>query len=165
MFETRSAQSSIASLSQTSLTLHFENIAGTRLHRLFSTDRSAYVDLVQRTGAADSRQTQSEGIEAVSSVARKPVTQWPCERRAKLGESHADQKLFLWCGSVVFSLLLLPAIRPLAAEAPSDAERLQQIEQAVSQLQKQFRARTGGRRTKETHNVGARARTRWENQD
>jgi hypothetical protein len=124
-----------------------------------------FFDLAQRTGAADSRQTQSEGIEAVSSVARNPVTQRPCERRAKLGESHADQKLFLLCGSVVVSLLLLAAIRPLAAEAPSDAERLQKLEQAVSQLQKQFRARTGGRRIKETHNVGARARTRWESQD
>jgi hypothetical protein len=33
-------------------------------------------------------------------------------------------------------LLLLAAIRPLAAETPSDAERLQKLEQAVSQLQK-----------------------------
>jgi hypothetical protein len=155
MFETRSAQSSIASLSQTSLTLHFENIAGTRLHRLFSTDRSPYIDPVQRTGAADSRQTQSEGIEAVFSVARKPVTQRTCERRGKLGESHADQKLFfLWCGSVVVSLLLLAAIRPLAAETPSDAERLQKFEQAVSQLQK---------RTAELEQevAGLKKRTTW----
>ena len=43
---------------------------------------------------------------------------------------------FLWPASVVVSLLLLAAIPPLAAETPSDAERLQKLEQAVSQLQK-----------------------------
>jgi len=43
---------------------------------------------------------------------------------------------FLWPASVVVSLLLLATIPPLAAETPSDAERLQKLEQAVSQLQK-----------------------------
>jgi hypothetical protein len=42
----------------------------------------------------------------------------------------------LWPASVVVSLLLLAAIPPLTAETPSDAERLQKLEQAVSQLQK-----------------------------
>src|SRR6266576_6992188 len=43
---------------------------------------------------------------------------------------------FFWPAGVVISLLLLAAIRPLAAETPSDAERLQKLEQAVNQLQK-----------------------------
>jgi len=43
---------------------------------------------------------------------------------------------FLWPAGVVVSLLLLAAIPPLAAETPSDADRLQKLEQAVSQLQK-----------------------------
>src|SRR6266480_821141 len=43
---------------------------------------------------------------------------------------------FFWPAGVVISLLLLAAIRPLAAETPSAAERLQKLEQAVSQLQK-----------------------------
>src|SRR4029453_15707795 len=43
---------------------------------------------------------------------------------------------FLWPASVVVSLLLLATIPPLAAETASDAERLQKLEQAVSQLQK-----------------------------
>jgi len=43
---------------------------------------------------------------------------------------------FLWPASLVSSLLLLAAIPPLVAETPSDAERLQKLEQAVSQLQK-----------------------------
>ena len=43
---------------------------------------------------------------------------------------------FLWSASVVVSLLLLAAILPLTAETPSDAERLQKLEEAVSQLQK-----------------------------
>jgi len=43
---------------------------------------------------------------------------------------------FLWPASVIVSLLLLATIPPLAAETPSDAERLQKLEQAVSQLQK-----------------------------
>src|SRR5438132_8583132 len=43
---------------------------------------------------------------------------------------------FFLPAGVVISLLLLAAIRPLAAETPSDAERLQKLEQAVSQLQK-----------------------------
>jgi hypothetical protein len=43
---------------------------------------------------------------------------------------------FLWPANVVVSLLLLAAIPPLAAETPSDAERLQKLEQAVGQLQK-----------------------------
>ena len=43
---------------------------------------------------------------------------------------------FLWSASVVVSLLLLAAIPPLTAETPSDAERLQKLEEAVSQLQK-----------------------------
>ena len=43
---------------------------------------------------------------------------------------------FLWPAGVIVSLLLLAAIPPLAAETPSDAERLQKLEQAVSQLQK-----------------------------
>ena len=43
---------------------------------------------------------------------------------------------FLWATDVVVSVLLLAAIPPLAAETPSDAERLQKLEQAVSQLQK-----------------------------
>src|SRR6266481_4766266 len=42
----------------------------------------------------------------------------------------------LWPASVVVSLLLLAAIPPLAAETPSDAERLQKLEQAVEALQK-----------------------------
>ena len=46
------------------------------------------------------------------------------------------RNLFLWSASVVVSLLLLTAIRPLAAQTASDAERLQKLEQAVSQLQK-----------------------------
>src|SRR6266480_7721550 len=41
----------------------------------------------------------------------------------------------LWPASVVVSLLLL-AVIPLAAETPSDAERLQKLEQAVEMLQK-----------------------------
>ena len=43
---------------------------------------------------------------------------------------------FLWPAGVVVSLLLLAVIPPLAAETPSDADRLQKLEQAVSQLQK-----------------------------
>ncbi len=43
---------------------------------------------------------------------------------------------FLWPASVVVSLLLLTANRPLAAESPSDSDRLQKLEQAVGQLQK-----------------------------
>src|SRR6266513_3957898 len=43
---------------------------------------------------------------------------------------------FFWPAGVVISLLLLAAIRPLAADTPSEAERLQKLEQAVSQLQK-----------------------------
>src|SRR6266487_3697752 len=43
---------------------------------------------------------------------------------------------FLWPASVVVSWLLLVTIPPLAAETPSDAERLQKLEQAVSQLVK-----------------------------
>ena len=43
---------------------------------------------------------------------------------------------FFWPASIVVSLLLLAAIPPLAAETPSDAERLQKLEQAVIQLQK-----------------------------
>ena len=42
----------------------------------------------------------------------------------------------LWLASVVVSLLLLAVIPPLAAETPSDAERLQKLEQAVETLQK-----------------------------
>jgi len=42
----------------------------------------------------------------------------------------------LWPASVVVSLLLLAVIPPLAAETPSDAERLQKLEQAVETLQK-----------------------------
>src|SRR5213596_1356883 len=42
----------------------------------------------------------------------------------------------LWPASVVVSLLLLAVIPPLAAETPSDAERLQKLEQAVEKLQK-----------------------------
>ncbi len=42
----------------------------------------------------------------------------------------------LWPASVVVSLLLLAVIPPLAAETPSDAERLQKLEQAVEMLQK-----------------------------
>src|SRR5438094_490207 len=42
----------------------------------------------------------------------------------------------LWPASVVVSLLLLAVIPPLAAETPSDAERLQKLEQAVEALQK-----------------------------
>src|SRR5947207_9738339 len=42
----------------------------------------------------------------------------------------------LWLASVVVSLLLLAVIPPLAAETPSDAERLQKLEQAVEALQK-----------------------------
>ena len=34
---------------------------------------------------------------------------------------------FFWPASVVVSLLLLAAISPLAAETPSDAERLQKL--------------------------------------
>jgi hypothetical protein len=37
---------------------------------------------------------------------------------------------FLWPAGVVVSLLLLAAILPVAAETPSDAERLQKLEQA-----------------------------------
>src|SRR5258708_21345300 len=42
----------------------------------------------------------------------------------------------LWPASVVVSLPLLAVIPPLAAETPSDAERLQKLEQAVETLQK-----------------------------
>src|SRR5213596_4392607 len=42
----------------------------------------------------------------------------------------------LWPASVVVSLLLLAVIPPLAAGTPSDAERLQKLEQAVEALQK-----------------------------
>src|SRR5216117_2728257 len=42
----------------------------------------------------------------------------------------------LWPASVVVSLLLLAVIPPLAGETPSDAERLQKLEQAVEKLQK-----------------------------
>src|SRR5258708_150893 len=42
----------------------------------------------------------------------------------------------LWPASVVVSLPLLAVIPPLAAETPSDAERLQKLEQAVEALQK-----------------------------
>ena len=42
----------------------------------------------------------------------------------------------LWPASVVVSLLLLAVVPPLAAETPSDAERLQKLEQAVETLQK-----------------------------
>jgi uncharacterized protein YlxW (UPF0749 family) len=61
---------------------------------------------------------------------------------------------FFWCGSLVVSLLLLAAIRPLAAETPSEAERLQKLEQAVSQLQK---------RTAELEQqvAGLKKRTTW----
>ena len=48
----------------------------------------------------------------------------------------SSENCFLWPASVVVSLLLLAVIPPLAAETPSDAERLQKLEQAVSQLQK-----------------------------
>src|SRR5437667_9390767 len=43
---------------------------------------------------------------------------------------------FFWPAGVVVSLLLLAAIRPLAAETGPDEARLQKLEQAVSQLQK-----------------------------
>src|SRR5882724_13089353 len=43
---------------------------------------------------------------------------------------------FLWPASVVVSWLLLVTIPPLAAETPSDADRLQKLEQAVSRLEK-----------------------------
>src|SRR5207253_10079389 len=56
----------------------------------------AYIDLVQRRGAADSWQKQRGGIEAVFSVPREPVTQRPRERRGKIGETYADQKPFFF---------------------------------------------------------------------
>src|SRR5947199_3056085 len=62
---------------------------------------------------------------------------------------------FFWPAGVVISLLLLAAIRPLAAETPSDAERLQKLEQAVSQLQKR-------NAELEQEVSGLKKRTSWE---
>src|SRR6266446_2675730 len=73
----------------------------------------------------------------------------------------------LWPASVVVSLLLLAAIPPLAAETPSDAERLQKLEQAVSQLQKrnaELEQEVAGlkKRTSWAPVVGAEGKTKTE---
>src|SRR5947199_9457139 len=74
---------------------------------------------------------------------------------------------FFWPAGVVISLLLLAAIRPLAAETPSDAERLQKLEQAVSQLQKrnaELEQEVSGlkKRTSWAPVVGAEGKTKTE---
>jgi cell division protein FtsB len=74
---------------------------------------------------------------------------------------------FLWSASVVALLLFLAAIPPLVAETPSDAERLQKLEQAVSQLQKrnaELEREVAGlkKRTSWTPVVGAEGKTKAE---
>src|SRR6266513_4257518 len=74
---------------------------------------------------------------------------------------------FFWPAGVVISLLLLAAIRPLAADTPSEAERLQKLEQAVSQLQKrnaELEQEVSGlkKRTSWAPVVGAEGKTKTE---
>jgi hypothetical protein len=74
---------------------------------------------------------------------------------------------FSWPASVVVSWLLLAAIPPLGAETPSDAERLQKLEQAVSQLQKrnaELEQEVAGlkKRTSWAPVVGAEGKTKTE---
>src|SRR5437867_572495 len=95
----------------------------------------ARIDLVQG-GRADSWPEQSGGIQAIFRVPREPVTQWPRERRGKIGRKIMSIRKCFSQTSVVVSILLLMAVRPLAAATPSESERLEKLERAVEQLQK-----------------------------
>src|SRR6266567_5228554 len=96
----------------------------------------ARVDLVRRRQATNSRQGKSGGIQAIFRVPSEPVTQWPRERRGKIGRKIMSIRKCFSQTSVVVSILLLTAVRPLAAATPSESERLEKLERAVEQLQK-----------------------------
>src|SRR5262249_60482578 len=64
---------------------------------------SAYVGVARKNGGA-SQQAKSRSTQSIFRVPREPVTQWPRERRGKVGETYACQKINLRCRSPPFCI-------------------------------------------------------------